>query len=394
ALCEQNQLGVVLCHSHPSDIPYSASDDFGERRIFETLRKFIPENAPTASLLFCPNGVIGRIWIPTSDTPISFSEIIVIGSSINKIRLLDPESISISDHDEVKYDRQIRAFGKEGQSLIASTKVGLVGVGGTGSPTVEQLVRLGIRDIVLIDPDEFEESNITRVYGSFPISSKRSWWPFKKRTRKKIEIVASHLKNINPRVKIKTLPKNVVITEAARTLLDRDVIFLCTDDYWGRSIVNQITYQYLIPTINVGMHIDSENEIIKESNGVIDVLRPDNPCLWCTEFLRSEIISAESMPEDDRLRMQREGYVRGINTPAPSVICFTTALSGMAVSLFIQLITNFMGDAWGNIARINYNIMKGTVRRGQATIKNPCVCQKFKGYGDLKNLPTQDKLNN
>lgn len=27
ALCEQNGLGVILCHSHPKDTPYSPSDD-------------------------------------------------------------------------------------------------------------------------------------------------------------------------------------------------------------------------------------------------------------------------------------------------------------------------------------------------------------------------------
>ena len=70
ALCEKNGLGAVLCHSHPADIPYSPSDDHGERRVFETLRKFIPAHAPTASLLFYPGGVRGRVWVSGSKEPI------------------------------------------------------------------------------------------------------------------------------------------------------------------------------------------------------------------------------------------------------------------------------------------------------------------------------------
>src|SRR5574341_898091 len=60
ALCEANRLGAVICHSHPEDIPYSLSDDKGERRIVEVLRQFIPPQAPTASLLFFPGGIRGR----------------------------------------------------------------------------------------------------------------------------------------------------------------------------------------------------------------------------------------------------------------------------------------------------------------------------------------------
>ena len=56
ALCEANKLGAILCHSHPEDSPYSPSDDYGEYRVFSTLWKFIPSNAPTASLLFYPTG--------------------------------------------------------------------------------------------------------------------------------------------------------------------------------------------------------------------------------------------------------------------------------------------------------------------------------------------------
>ena len=82
ALCEKNGLGAVLCHSHPEDIPYSISDDHGERRIFEVLRQFLLPNAPTASLLFYPSGVRGRVWLPDSIKPVSISEIVVVGRNL------------------------------------------------------------------------------------------------------------------------------------------------------------------------------------------------------------------------------------------------------------------------------------------------------------------------
>lgn len=214
-----------------------------------------------------------------------------------------------------------------------------------------------------------------------------SWWHFRKKHSKKVDLVASHLKKINSKANIQSIPKNVVLQDTATKLLDRDVVFLCTDDYWGRSIVNQIAYQYFIPTINIGIRIAVKDGIISGASGAIDILRPDIPCLWCKGFLRADRIAAESMPSSARKSLKREGYVEDIDTPAPSVMSITTALSGMAVTLFLQQITDFMGPA-GEIARSNYFIMEGIVGRGNAAILRECVCSKVRGFGDLKALPT------
>lgn len=61
-------------------------------------------------------------------------------------------------------------------------------------------------------------------------------------------------------------------------------------------MVNQLSYQYLIPAVNLGMRIASSEGTITEAVGVVDVLRPDVPCLWCNQTLRSGRIAGESMP--------------------------------------------------------------------------------------------------
>jgi hypothetical protein len=389
ALCEANGLGAVICHSHPQDSPYSPSDDYGEQRLVRTLRQFIPAHAPTASLLFYPGGVRGRVWLPDSNEPVSLSEIIVVGRHIKRIRVTEPLDTQ-EDISEI-FERQVQAFGTAGQLLIGRSKVAVVGVGGTGSPTAEQLVRLGVTDLILIDPDTFEQSNITRVYGTFASALRRSWWPFRRKTSLKVELVAQHLRRINPQANVQAIPKNVVTQEAATSLLDRDVIFLCTDDHWGRAMVNQIAYQYFVPTINLGIRIDSSGGQISHAIGVIDLLRPGTPCLWCRQFLSAARIAAESTPSRDRQSLQREGYVENIDTPAPSVVSLTTAVSGMAVNIYFQLLTDFMGPM-GNLHRLNYNALDGTVRRGLIPLAAQCLCQKVKGFGGLKTLPTVANL--
>jgi hypothetical protein len=174
-------------------------------------------------------------------------------------------------------------------------------------------------------------------------------------------------------------------------LLDRDILFLCTDEHWGRSIVNQLAYQYLIPTINLGVRITSSEGEISHAVGVIDVLHPDKACLWCKQFLRSERINAESMPSRERKNLQREGYVEDVDTPTPSVISFTSSVSSQSVSLFVHMFTNFMGTS-GDIGRLSYDFLTGLMHRGSTQIDVNCICRKVKGFGDLKSLTTMQKL--
>lgn len=97
------------------------------------------------------------------------------------------------------------------------------------------------------------------------------------------------------------------------------------------------------------------------------------------------------MPRRNRQFLEAEGYVEGLDTPAPYVVSATTAVSGLAITLSLQLLTDFMGPP-GEIARLNCDLMEGAVRRGRATVQNPCVCSKVRAFGDLRPLSTVTDL--
>jgi molybdopterin/thiamine biosynthesis adenylyltransferase len=386
SLCEQNGLGVILCHSHPTDSPYSPSDNKGERRIAETLWDFLPK-MPVGSLLISPNKIDARIWEITGHSH-SISYITIIGRCIRKIYLNDLNESSYSFRQDI-FNRQILAFDKQGQQIISNIKVGIVGLGGTGSPTAEQLARLGVSDIVLIDPDYISPSNITRVYGSYYSDIKDKWprWlSFLNKKRAKVYLIARNIRRIKPDAKVITIKASVVNKTALQSLLDRDVIFCCTDEHWGRSVVNQLSYQYLIPVINMGIRIDAKDSTVQGAFGSVDIIRHDKPCLWCSGFLNGDRIMAESLPEHERRIRLRDGYVQNIGTNAPSVISLTTTISGHAVTAFLQLITDFFGET-GDFTRLNYFIMESEVSRGIIKTDPGCICAQVKGYGDLKSLP-------
>ncbi len=388
SLCEANKLTAILAHSHPGDTPYSSSDDHGERRVSQVLQSFVPGGL-IGSILMTPARTYGRVWLPNGESR-PLSRLTSVGRAIRRVPIEGGQDEGFSLNNSEMHARQILAFGRDGQEAIGTTKVGIVGTSGTGSPLAEQLVRLGVQDLVLIDRDVFENSNRSRVYGSRYKDAYPSFWRrlFGWVTQPKVKIVANWLREINPEVQLKVIVGDVTEKSVAEQLLDRDIIFACTDDHWGRSILNQIAYQYLIPVVNLGIVITSARGKISHGMGVVQVLRPDHGCLWCSGYLSSDRIRAESLPESERKQLQGEGYLLGINEPAPSVVTLTTTVSGLAGTLFLQLVTDFMGRG-GNISRLNYFVMEGVVRRGRVPQKDGCVCTKVRGKGDSKTLPVK-----
>lgn len=388
-LCEANKLGTVICHSHPSFYgapSYSPADDRGERRIAGFLWENLGADVPVASLLFSADSVTGRVWVqPGRYVPLD--EIVIVGRSVTRI-VCGRDSLQATVFDAEMASRQVQAFGADGQARISASKVAIVGLGGTGSPVAEQLLRLGVNDFVVIDPDRLTKSSISRGYGSFErqltedsdAAGKRLGLP-------KAESLASHLRSIRKGVNVLSIYGNVLLPRAAEALLDRDFIFSCTDEHWGRSLLNQIAYQYLIPAINMGMRIDAQDGRIRAGNAVLHVLRPGLPCLWCYEYLKSDVIRAESLLPEERERLARERYVMGVGGDAPSVVSLTSMIGSLAVTQFLQMLTDFRGEL-GDIACLRHDLMTGEIRRGIVQQLDPCICSRYLSRGDLAPLPT------
>jgi molybdopterin/thiamine biosynthesis adenylyltransferase len=67
-----------------------------------------------------------------------------------------------------RYQRNREAISVGDQSTLFRSAVAVVGCGGLGGYVVEELARLGVGRIVVIDPDVFEEHNLNRQLFSSP----------------------------------------------------------------------------------------------------------------------------------------------------------------------------------------------------------------------------------
>jgi len=55
---------------------------------------------------------------------------------------------------------------RERQTRLKNAVIGVAGCGGIGGATAERLVRMGVQNLKLADPDKFEASNINRQFGA------------------------------------------------------------------------------------------------------------------------------------------------------------------------------------------------------------------------------------
>src|SRR5207245_10649144 len=116
------------------------------------------------------------------------------------------------------------------------------------------------------------------------------------------------------------------------------------------------------------------------------------PGCWCHGNSTPEGVMEEKLLPADRARLAREGYVRGLDVPNPSVVTFNTSVSSAAVTEFLKAITRTPGFEPA-VVRLNFDFLAGNVRRATAERAPNCVCceHAFKALGDLERLPVATK---
>jgi len=230
------------------------------------------------------------------------------------------------------FDRNIRAFGSAVQHTLADLQIGIVGVGGTGSAVAEQLVRLGVQHITLVDPDDLSATNLSRVYGSAPSDVGQP----------KVEVVGSHLSRINPAARVECINGNLVTEALAKRLVTCDVLFGCTDDNAGRLVLSRMATYLLTPVIDCGVLLSSLGDgRIAGIDGRVTVLTPGEACLVCRGRIDLQRAAAELLSYEERSRRVAEGYAPALAGIEPAVIAFTTAIGAAAVSELLERLIRF-----------------------------------------------------
>lgn len=323
-LAAERQLDLLFVHTHPGGYQeFSVADDIAEA----DLRRDLASIAPGVEL-------VAAVFAPSPDG-LAFTAR-AAGGPIERVRFAG-RRLHVLAHDQlnddqvVAFDRQIRAFGKRGQRVLANLRAGVVGLGGTGSPTAQQLLRLGIGELVAVDPDIVTEPTLTRGWAS---RSEDLGQP-------KVNVINRLAHDIGFGTKLTPIAGTVTDESVARQLVELDVIFGCTDDHAGRMVLNRIAYWYNIPVIDMGVLITNPEEPRIETR--ITHVAPTAACLLCRGRVDPGIARSERLDSGERERLRADGYVPDIDTPQPAVIAYTTTTAGLAVSELLDRVFGLSG---------------------------------------------------
>lgn len=359
----------VFAHSHPPEIPeHSLQDDKEEASLFSTAYNRIHTSRPHASLVFTgPQKVVGRVWLDDGSTR-AIDVIRIVGNRLRFIFSSDAPELDLT-----LYDRQVRAFGKDLQGILKRLRIGIIGVGGTGSSVAEQLIRLGAENILISDGERLDHSNVTRGYGSRLIDAGSLKTALIERLGIEVGLGA----------KVRPIGRPITFQSVLKEFRSCDVIFSCTDDQWGRSLLTRLTIDYCIPVIDMGVKIDSKDGFLNSIQGRVTTLFPGSACLFCrgritSAGVRAEMLAAVSPDEAERLR--KEGYAPELGEPAPAVIAFTTAIAAGAVSELLHMLTGFMGLERAS-TEVIYRFDDCHVGTNSTKSKPDCFCSQRDNWG-------------
>lgn len=347
---------LIFVHSHPgAEAPvFSSIDSLGEKQLAAFLEHRHPASKH-AALVVSVGGMRARCLGKDEEI-----RIVTVGS--HRKVIFDPAIPSPSNFEI--YDRQVRAFGSSGQQALQRLRIAIVGLGGTGSLVVQQLVHLGVRDFILVDPDVIESTNLNRVSNALPSDIGHP----------KVEIAARYIMAVAKDAIVTSVVGDVTRSRTAKELLNADVIFGCTDSHGSRAVLQQISYQYLIPCIDVGTTITVLDGSVKHIYGRVQLLAPGHACFTCSSLLDANEVRRDMMSDFER---KADPYIQGAREPAPAVM----SLNGTVVSLAVTMLLSVATDIPVSARHILYNAINSALRNVRANPNPTCyICSRSGGF--------------
>lgn len=376
---DNNQV-VGIVHNHPNSMPwFSAQDDQNEPDLVQLAVNRNGEGTNLISLILTADGQLaGRIWMNPNDGAYGRLRMIrVVGTDYQFHYPSRGQEASIP-----ALHRQALAFGNALNSDLRQLRIGIVGCGGTGSALAMLLARLGVGQLLLIDNDIVDQTNLNRLHGARQADADAM--------RPKVKVVAHAISEIGLGVRTVAIEAWVADPECRDPLRSCDVIFGCTDDHEGRLFLNRFAYYYLTPVIDIGLAIDVGDDqppSIRALDGRVTVLGPQHTCLLCRSVINPEIARAETMRRSDPQEYEQrkaEAYVIGEGNPNPAVVTFTTEVACMAVNELIHRLQGFRGPAGAAANRVRKFHLNEDRRPGHKPGPACPVCgnEKVWGQGD------------
>ncbi|WP_407374805.1 HesA/MoeB/ThiF family protein [Methanobrevibacter sp.] len=140
--------------------------------------------------------------------------------------------------------RQLPLLDKKEQEKFKNTKITVIGCGGIGGEAIEMLARMGVGELVLVDEDSFDITNLNR----------QTLATFEDIGRDKSAVAKEKVEAINPNVKVTNYSKHVNQDNIDQLLKDSNLVIDALDNIPTRVIVSRKARELKIPFIHGAIH--------------------------------------------------------------------------------------------------------------------------------------------
>lgn len=173
----------------------------------------------------------------------------------------------MNDEQLLRYGRQIMLpqIDIHGQQRLLDSRVIIFGIGGLGSPAALYLAACGVGEIVIVDDDKVELTNLQRQI----IHSNERLGQLK------VDSAAVAMHSINPEIRVSIIAERISGEKLKRSIQRADIVIDATDNLASRLEINQHCYTTLTPLVSASA-IRWEGQLT-----VFDSRRQDSPCYQC-----------------------------------------------------------------------------------------------------------------
>ncbi len=140
--------------------------------------------------------------------------------------------------------RQMSVVTRSEQQRFKDSKITVIGCGGIGGETIEMLARMGIGELVLVDEDAFDLSNLNRqtLASLADVGLDKS------------AVAKEKVRLINPYVKVTNYNEHVDVSNIDKLIGDSDIVIDALDNVLTRVIVSRKAKEKGIPYIHGAIH--------------------------------------------------------------------------------------------------------------------------------------------
>ncbi|MGC2223816.1 MAG: ThiF family adenylyltransferase [Methylocella sp.] len=375
------RLSVVKVHSHPIGYgAFSNTDDEGDARLLPMIRGWVEADIPHGSAVMLPDGQIFGRYLRADNCFAPIEMINVVGDDLH-FWYADAGSVElpsfVASHAQIFDDGTIER--------LRRLSFALIGGSGTGSPTFEQLMRLGAAVIVVVDDDHMEERNVNRILNSTMQDAKDA--------KMKVDVLGDAAERTGLGTRVIRVPKNLWDPEVIRIVAQCDVVIGGMDTIDGRFLLNTLATYYTLPYFDIGIRLVADREgptkgRIRAVCGTVHYLQPGRSSLMSRGVFTMKEVAAAGLRRSDpaaHAQQVKEGYIDGIAGNRPAVIGVNMLGSALAVNEFLARLHPFREESNSSYASVIFSLASMEIDTDPEEGHCPLLASKV-GIGDTTPL--------